>query len=349
MLQLIILLAQIGLAFYIISSMYLVMVYYLRNSSAFYERTQTNVDAYFENHINIVFNNYVDEENLIRQVQFLQQQAYRNFTAYFFATDKLITLNNFDNIKVICLNEKQHTPYGLVDLAKKYFDSKPDAILVVNSNSLLHPELLHKLNAKLLEGANAIQCQIVVETEAGESAGYQQLAKRFFNLIDRDAMQANGLSSAIWNQGFLLRYAIFESLNFSLFKHNDKALQAELIAHSVHIDYEPSAKIIERPMNTEELLESKATNYAYYFFNLRLGFHLLLEGFKNPSMDKIIFGFNYLRPPLWIMLLSSISLVSIELIYQLEIALFFWIALIGILISSLLLIRPGKKLEYELG
>jgi hypothetical protein len=140
----------------------------------------------------------------------------------------------------------------------------------------------------------------------------------------------------------MIENSLFHELNFNDYQNNNKGLQANFLTKSVKIEYNSEAKIIEKVLDEEEFLVKQKNGFQYYIYNLNLGFQLILEGFKNPNMDKLIFGFNYLRPPLLIMLVSSIVLAAIDIIWMPKLAMFIWISLLGIISSLILLLNPIK-------
>ena len=345
MVNLLLVLAQIVLAFFIASTLYLLCVYYIKTfiskpEEDFIEQNPTL------HHFAIVFNNYISEENLLRQIQFLNTQPYKNFSAYFFIDDPYVTINNMSHVRIIRPTQKRFGRFGLLNAAKNYFENAPDAVLVIDPSSTLTQNYLEEMNLYLCKGFRVIQGQVQSGNLTDKENAYQNLARRFYNLIDRKAHQANGLSSALWNQGFVIEGSLFEKLNFESYTESDKALQAELIIRSEKIVFANEAKLMEPEYSNEELLKQKQNWYQQYFFNYRLGINLLLEGIKNPNIEKIFFGINFMRPPLMVLMISSICLATLDLIWMPKAAFFLWLAIIGLVTSILLLSKPAKTRDY---
>lgn len=340
--EIIILTAQLGLAFYIVSMVYLVLVYYAKNLTEKPTNQVLLAKSYHENHLAIICNDYIEEEALIEKIQQLNQQGYKNFSAYFFIDSPIVEINNMKHIRIIRPNSKRLKAFGLLEEAKSYLNEETQAVIVIKSTSTLDKNFLWHMNQNLLEGKLVIQSQLLINGINSVTYNYQTVARKFFNFMDREAMNANGISSAIWSHGFMMRNTIFEGINFKELEGNDKALQAKLISKSIKIHYEPHAKLFETALGDVDLVKTRMEWAANYWLTVNLGFKLLLEGVKTPNLDKIIFGFNYLRPPLYLTLIASVALAIIDLIYMPELILFMGISIIGILISLFLILKPFK-------
>jgi hypothetical protein len=347
MMQLLLITIQIFLAFYIVSAFYMVLVYYLKNTSVLNKHNSTRASVYQEKHLAIVFNNYSNENELLSQIQYLNQQEYKNYSAYFFVDGPIVQTNNYSHIRIIRPQTKKFQYLGLLNLVKNYFDETPAAVIVINSNSRISGDFLFKMNQQLLLGNQVVQCKIQVENQNEMYINYQGFAKDFFNMVDREAMQANGLSASIWNQGFMIENKLFHELNFDKYPKNDKALQADIISRSYKISYESEAIVTEIGLSQEEYLNNKLRGFDQYIFNLKLGYSLLAEGIKKPNIDKIIFGFNYLRPPIYLLFISSITLILIDLFWIQNLTLFGGVAGMGVLLSLIILLNPFKIMEIH--
>ncbi len=341
---LLIIVLKILLAFYILSILYLLLMYYLKNTQATSLSPREMNKPFREHHIALIFNGIINEVDLLNQIQFLRQQNYQNFSAYFFTDSAIIDANYIPNINIQIVSKKTYDPFEFVHLIGNNFYNKPEAVVVIRPNVILTDGILNQLNLNLLHGKLVAQCKI--EIIGDSTASYQALSKRFFNFIDREAMSANGLSAALWSHGFIIDYSIFKKLSFEEPNYSDKDLQAELISHSIHIHYLHQITIKERSVQIQELVINRSKWLANYSFLAKIGFQLLIEAVKNPNLDKIVFGLNYLRPPLWIMFFASIGLLILDNWKMSALPFFNYIAFCGIVLSGIILffnnLNPSK-------
>ena len=342
MISLFIITIQIILAFFIITTFYLLMVYYIKNKFGKKEDARKKVSKK-EHHFAIIFNDYIQETDLFSQINILSNQPYKNYSAYFFIDQPYVGSNNLPFVKIIRPLQKRFGKFGLLNLAKNYFETQPDAVLILDSQSQINSNFLFEMNQYLCEGYRVIQSQVQVNSYPNSVKGfYQTFAKRFYNLIDRSLHQSSGISSALWNQGFVIESSLFESLDFDKYTNSDKALQAELIFRSEKIAFASEAYLLEPELNQQEFYLLKQKWYQQYFFNYRLGINLLIEGIKNPNTDKILFGFNFMRPPLIILMLSSMCLGVIDIIWMPKLVFFLWLSIFGAACSLLVLTKPSN-------
>jgi len=149
--------AQLVLAFAILSIVYLLISYFLRygfSSKQLIEEAKSLPD--FERHIALIYNDNINEKQLLLQVQWLLKQEYKNFSAYFFCSDQIVEFNGFLNITI--LNTKQ-IPYQhkeILQLVKKHSPNLPSKIVCVKSKANLPDDFLFKQNESLFYDNNSI-------------------------------------------------------------------------------------------------------------------------------------------------------------------------------------------------
>lgn len=347
MTSIILFVGQLGLALYILIILILVMVYAIKNLSAKpIVVTSVPENDLFEHSIAIVFYDFASENEILLRVQELQSQHYQKYTAYFFIKTPIIETNNLENIKITRPYQATLSGLNFLEIAKQHFIDVPDAVIALKSSSSIAKSYLHQMNLNLFQHKKAIQSQVIINGNNESLGVYQKVARDVLNLIDREVPNTLGISAAIWEQGFMLSYPIFKEINFQKIGSNDKLLQAELICRSVKIEYNSNARIFGKALRNKEFQNKKQSQLKLYWYNIQLGFALLWAGLRNPNIDKIVFGFNYLRPPLYLSLVSCILLFGLNLLQKDNSLLFNIIALIGVIYFSILLIKGRGVLKY---
>lgn len=145
--------AQLVLAFAILSIVYLLISYFLRYSVGRKQPIEESKGLPdFERHIALIFNGNIKEEQLLLQVQWLLRQEYKNFTAYFFCSDHIVEFNGFQNITILSTTEMPLNQKGLMQLVKKFSPNLPSKIVCVKSKTKLPDDFLFKQNEALFYG-----------------------------------------------------------------------------------------------------------------------------------------------------------------------------------------------------
>jgi hypothetical protein len=338
-----ILFAELILAAYILSMVFLIAVYLIKNISIEETTHQAELKEIFENPLAIVFFDTANETDILSRVQELQLQQYKNYSAYFFVKQAIVLSNHLPQIKIISLQPNDETGLNLLEQAKSHFLVEPKAIIALHCQTSLSKDYLSNMNLNILKGKLAVQSQVIVDGNNESLINYQKIARIFLDSIDREVPSSVGISASIWGQGFMLDKSIYDEVDFNMVGANDKSLQAQIILNSVKIDYDSNARVFAKTLDTKALNAKKKFELRMYLYNLGLGINLLFAGLKKPNLDKIVFGLNYLRPPVYLVMLASILLFGLNQISQISFNAFYFISTLGLLVG-VLLTKYGESL-----
>lgn len=103
-------------------------------------------------HFAVVFNNFINEKDLINQIQFLTSQSYPDYTAYFFIDAPFVSVNNLHNIRIIQSSQEHFSRSGLINISKKYFQLNHKAVLLVEPGTNLSTNYFQEMNNYLSNG-----------------------------------------------------------------------------------------------------------------------------------------------------------------------------------------------------
>jgi exopolysaccharide biosynthesis WecB/TagA/CpsF family protein len=87
----------------------------------------------------------------------------------------------------------------------------PDAVVVVDADSVAHPSLLRELEARLRSGADAVQAEYLVLDEAGTRAELVGVGFLLFHRVRLAGRAALGLPSSLVGNGMLLSRRLLET------------------------------------------------------------------------------------------------------------------------------------------
>ncbi|MDP1726110.1 MAG: hypothetical protein Q8M15_04960 [Bacteroidota bacterium] len=142
---------QLVFACFLAGIIYLSVRFLLKNFSG-KSGTATNIKSSDNLHFAVIFNDFISEKHLIHQIQFLTNQGYPNFTAYFFIDTPYVAVNNLQNIRIIRPSQEQFSRYGVLNLCKKHFHINHKAVLVVEPSVNLGANYFHEMNDYLCKG-----------------------------------------------------------------------------------------------------------------------------------------------------------------------------------------------------
>ncbi len=142
---------QLIFAFFLASIIYLLVNYFLKTFNSKRD-TGINNNSSKNLHFAVIFNDFISEKHLINQIQYLTNQGYPNFTAYFFIDAPIVAVNNLQNIRIMRPPQERFSKSAVVDLCKKHFHIKHKAVLVVEPEANLSANYFHEMNDYLCRG-----------------------------------------------------------------------------------------------------------------------------------------------------------------------------------------------------
>jgi hypothetical protein len=203
---------------------YILISYFLRHSfwsKQPIEETKSLPD--FERHIAIIFDNYIKEDQLLLQVQWLLKQDYKNFSAYFFCSDPIVEFNGLQNITILTTQQIPNGQRDLSLLVKKYSPNLPSKIVCVKSKTNLPYDFLFKQNEALFYGNNS-QAYINLDTtsENFTKSSFKKLQKYLsakmeaINSLIENSNKKEGLSLVKINSNIHFVLGILIIFSFTL-------------------------------------------------------------------------------------------------------------------------------------
>jgi cellulose synthase/poly-beta-1,6-N-acetylglucosamine synthase-like glycosyltransferase len=125
----------------------------------------------------------------------------------------------------------------------------------------------------------------------------------------------------------------------------DKVLQYEILKRGYRIAFAERAIVYdEKTSKSDQLVKQRARwiNTSFRYFNL--GFDLTFRGVLTLNWNRFIFGLMLMRPPLFIVLLTSFLCFAINLVFYPVMALV-WIAAFLIFVSVFFLALAHYKAD----
>ena len=160
-----------------------------------------------------------------------------------------------------------------------------DAVLILDADTTVEPNILKELNAMLNDGSQAIQCYIKVPNRA--ESWFTQLifvSRTINNVLYHYAKYKLGLSSYLMGSGMCFRTALLREQTWSAFTlSEDWEYFAKLIEQGKKVDFAVRAEVLQqesrslKQATTQRLRWSKGKFYVVK----NLGMNLLLRGLRS--------------------------------------------------------------------
>jgi cellulose synthase/poly-beta-1,6-N-acetylglucosamine synthase-like glycosyltransferase len=202
-------------------------------------------------------------------------------------TDKTVDICKALPVKVMCRYDEKYAGkgYALKWAFEQVELEKFDAVLILDADTTVEPNILKELNAMLNDGSQAIQCYIRIPNRA--ESWFTQLifvSRVINNLLYHYAKFKLGLSSYLMGSGMCFRTALLREQKWSAFTlSEDWEYFAKLIEQGKKVDFAVRAEVLQqesrslRQATTQRLRWSKGRFYVVK----HLGMNLLLKGLRS--------------------------------------------------------------------
>jgi len=239
------------------------------------------------------------------------KQHYKNFTVYVVAdgcenTD--IGFNDHPQVKVLKPEVALNAKIRSIDYAINNFDSAHDALIILDADNLLHPDYLAVLNKYFNKGYRAVQTNMLAKNNDSVFAKLDAAGNYFSNFVDRRMRMELGLSANIWGLGIAIETSLYKEVIYQNFLGGfDKKIQADIVKLIPQLAYAEDAYVYDEKIDSGDAMETQRTRWINaYFKYFKYGWNVFVTGLKRGSFNLMFFGFNLLRPPLFLQLSGAI-------------------------------------------
>lgn len=337
-------LSLILIGFYLLTPAILLFLYYLKPS----DQKQLSISKNYN--FGVIITAHQDTRFISPLVDSLLKQKYNNFKIYVVADDCDISKISFDNSKVKILRPKQalNAKIKSIDYAINNFDVNHDAIVIYDSDNLVHQDSLKEINRYFSLGYKAVQSHLKPKNQNTDFAILDSIGDVFHNFLDRKARMKLGLSSHIFGLGIAMDIDLYKKIIYqSHLGGFDKKIQADIILNGEKIAFAQKAYVYDEKIKDGQALRRQRTRWINsYFKYFKNTLQVLGYGFRTLNFDAISFGINLLRPPLFLLVFSGLVLTITS--YFINISLFYiWCTILTLFFISFILIVSEDLTEKK--
>ncbi|WP_153798532.1 glycosyltransferase [Foetidibacter luteolus] len=244
----------------------------------------------------------------------LLKQQYRNLHFFVIADDcPVIDLPYQDErIHILYPPAALHSKIKSIQLALSNIDEqKFDAIAIFDADNLVHPEFFTVINSYFNKGYRAVQSNILPKNIDTTFARLDTINDQYYNFIDRLSPARLHLSAHIAGRGTVIDLKMYKSVSYTnFFGGFDKKLQCELAKKYV-IGYAPDAKLYDEKVSDGNSMQKQRTRWINaYFRYFSEAWKIFLRGIGTGNFRLAFFGYNNMRPPLFIQFFAAFALFA---------------------------------------
>lgn len=244
---------------------------------------------------------------------------YSKYLVYVVADNCDISTLYFDSDKVILLRPEEVLAGNTRShfYAIKNFKRWHKRLTIIDSDNVVHPEYLNKLDVYFNQGYCAVQGFRAAKNLNSTYACLDGARDIYYHFYDGKVLFNVGSSATLAGSGMAFTTQLYidcllrRDINGAGF---DKVLQYEILKKGFRIAFAEDAIVYdEKTTNANQLVKQRSRWINTWFRYFKFGFFLLGKGFKGFNVNLFLFGLILLRPPLFIFLISSLVFLIADL------------------------------------
>lgn len=229
------------------------------------------------------------------------------------------------------------------------FSRPHDVLLIIDSDNLAHPSLIHELNRSFDKGFKAVQGVRMAKNMDTTIAALDAARDIYYHFYDGKLLFGVGSSATLSGSGMAFDVPLYRQslehvpVNGAGF---DKVLQAMILSEDNRIAFSENAIVYDqKTAGSNQLVKQRSRWINTWFKFFKYGFSLICKGIRNFSLNQFLFGIVLLRPPLFMFLLLCIVLIFVNLFINAYISVALTVSLCLFIIGFIIALRSGKTDE----
>lgn len=282
----------------------------------------------------------------------IRRQTYGQHTTYV-VMDCCDPALNYDDERTVTLHppDPLNSKIRSIEYAISSFRETPDAIIILDADNLIHPAFMETMNLYFQKGFEAVQADFRAKNLDSAFARMDAMGDLFNFFVEREMRMEIGVSSAIWGAGIAFSYPLYEGIRYKdALGGFDKMLQIHLATQVKQIGFAREAILYDEKISDGAALEKQRTRWISSQFKYKqANFLFLLTAIRNLDIKRIFFGFNNVRPPLYMLLGFAGVFFLFHLFYKPVFSLV-WVIIMAVFAISYILIvriRAGRNFRFS--
>jgi cellulose synthase/poly-beta-1,6-N-acetylglucosamine synthase-like glycosyltransferase len=268
------------------------------------------------------------------------KQSHSKFNVYIVADDCDLTNITFADERIMLLSPPGalHSKIKSIQFAISNLKSEPDALIIFDSDNLVHPNYLKNLNQYFQRGFKAVQTHMLSKNTDNTYARLDSMGHIYYTFYERLVKMQLGMSSAILGLGIAIDFVLYKEINYqNTIGGFDKKLQSQLARKVRQIAFAEDAIVYDEKVEDAAVLQKQRTRWIYsYFGHFKESWLLTKAGFKNLNIGQILLGASMLRPPM-ILLISAMLTLALLSIFIHPALLYWWAVIVSLFVINFIL------------
>ena len=268
----------------------------------------------------IIVTAYEQTDMLPSVINSILKLKYDNYLIYVVADKCDISNLTFGDQRVILLRPEEILSSNIKShfYAINRFKRSHERITIIDSDNLVHPEYLNRMNLSFEKGFKAVQGVREAKNLNTHYACLDAARDIYYRFIDNKILFEIGSSATLSGSGMAFTTELYKDCleNSEIDGAGfDKVLQFEILKRDNRIAFAETAIVYdEKTSRSEQLVKQRARWINTWFKYFNLGLKTTGSGLIKMDWNKFIFGVVLMRPPLFILIILSFICLVIDLI-----------------------------------
>lgn len=316
-------------------------------------KKEKNISINKELDFAIIVTAYEQTHTLKQAVASLQNLNYKNYLIYVVADKCDISNLNFTDERIILLRPDQELKSNTRShfYAINRFKRNHELLTIIDSDNLVHPEYLNELNISFQKGFVAVQGVRKPKNLDSLYSCLDAVQDIYYHFYDREILFALGSSATLAGSGMAFKTKLYRSC----LEHIDitgagfdKILQIEILKQDHRIAFAKNAIVYdEKTSRPDQLVKQRARWFNTWFKYAGQGFKLMFRGLLHQNWNSFIFSLMFLRPPLFLVVLSAFILLIANFFIS-TFLVYYWILTFILFFSALLIALIHSNAEKKI-
>ena len=301
----------------------------------------------------IIVTAYEQTHTLKPAVNSLLKLNYSNYLIYVVADKCDITNIKFEDERVVLLRPEETLQSNTRShfYAINRFKRDHKFLTIIDSDNLTHTEYLNELNVFFNQGFIAVQGVRKAKNLDTMYACIDAVQDIYYHFYDREILFAIGSSATLAGSGMAFTTQLYKNCLEHLDITGagfDKVLQIEIIKSGQRIAFAKNAIVYdEKTSKSDQLVKQRARWFNTWFKYAGLGVGVTVKSLLRLDWNGFLFGLMFLRPPLFLIVLSSFLIMVSNIFININLV-YWWLIAFGLFFLALVIALIHSKAEAKI-
>jgi len=209
-----------------------------------------------------------------------------------------------------------------------HFKRNHNRLIIIDSDNLVDPAFLTNIDKLFDAGYSAVQGVRKAKNLNTAYACLDAANEIYYFFFNRKILFNIGSSSMLSGSGMAFTVSLYKECLAHVQDSGagfDKILQKEIISKGYRIAFAEDAVVYdEKTAHRDQLVKQRARWNNTWFRYFNFGLQLMWQGITQLNFNRFVFGFIIIRPPLFLLLGLSVTLLFANIFININIA-FAWV------------------------